>query len=49
MQLQHVSWAELQQCCMHVAPCFAAKYKPGALLKWYISKKCYILCVQGLQ
>ncbi|KAF6258505.1 hypothetical protein COO60DRAFT_1639067 [Scenedesmus sp. NREL 46B-D3] len=31
-QLQRVSRAELQQRCMHVAACVAAKYKPGDAL-----------------
>jgi hypothetical protein len=46
MQLQHVSWAELQQRCMHVAACVAAKYKPGEVLHF---KRYYNVCLPGLQ
>jgi flavin-binding protein dodecin len=44
MPLQHVSWAELQQRCMHVAACVAAKYKPG---KGLICRM--MLCLRGLR
>jgi hypothetical protein len=44
MPQKHVSWAELQQRCMHVAACVAATYKPGAVLICQV-----MFCLQGLR